>query len=293
MEALPDLPLLAWIALGVLAPLLSVIGWLGISHVRAHRYHRYKGLELPALGLLGHLRVYARELAAFFTLGLWHLRAWFAEGWRGAPAAGRPVVLLHGFTQNGTNWWGMRRALEALGRPTLVVSMGRPLRSIEAHARKAAAALREAAERASDFDVVAHSMGGVVLRWVLAEYPELARAVRRVVTLGSPHAGTAGTRGLRAPRTWDVRQLARHSDFLEALPAFAQVAPQAEVTTIAAERDWVVYPASTCHQPGARTIELPGVGHAGLLTAPEALRTVIDVLRDGATATGGAEPAAK
>jgi triacylglycerol lipase len=227
-----------------------------------------------------------RELGAMVRLGAWHLRARFADGPRRprGEITGRPVLLVHGFTQNGTNWWGLRRRLERAGRPTVAVSLGRPFRTVAAHSAALVARLRALAGEAPDgVDVVAHSMGGIVLRHVLAEHPDLAPVVRRVVTLGSPHGGTAGAR--LAPPSWrvDFAQLAWGSPYLRALPALARVAPHAEITTVAATADLIVYPIATCHERGARRVDLPGLGHAGLLTRAEAHAAVLQAL--------GAEPA--
>ena len=105
----------------------------------------------------------------------------------------------------------------------------------------------------------------------LARNPELGASVRRVITLGSPHFGTAGGRGFRFVPT--VGSLGRRSTDLSELPHFPE---HSRVTTFSARRDLVVYPVQTCHVPGARTIDLAEVGHTGLLTNP----TVIDQVAD-------------
>jgi triacylglycerol esterase/lipase EstA (alpha/beta hydrolase family) len=143
-------------------------------------------------------------------------------------------------------------------------------------------ALRELVAAAPDgqVDVVAHSMGGIILRMVLARDPSLAMHVRRIVTLGSPHAGTAGARGL--PLT-TVKALGRRSPLLKELSTFPE---SARLTTIAARHDLVVYPQETAYLPGARVIELDGPGHTGLLTSRACITQVVEVVCAAESATG-------
>lgn len=263
------------IALAIATPFAAVAGWLGYLHLRFSAYHRFKRTELAPLGVSGWLRVHLREAWAFGVLGVCTARALAADGLR-APATptGRPVLCVHGFTQNGTNFWRIRAALEASGRPTRALFLGFPPRDLDVYAARLIPVLRELARDAADgIDVIAHSMGGIVLRRALALEPALAASVRRIVTLGSPHRGTALTRGLRVFA--EGRQLARRSAFLAELPDFCALSPHAEVTTVAGGQDLVVYPRETCHLPGTTRVEVEGVGHAGLLVHAEVIDAVI------------------
>ena len=218
-----------------------------------------------------------RELAAQPGCIFADTHAAFADGLRTPKVvAGPPVLCLHGITQTGSNLWGIRRALEARGRPTLALSLGRLPRNRRHLGGRVAPAVEQLAALSASgrVDVVAHSLGGVVLRLVLADRPDLAAKIGRVVTLGSPHRGTASLRGL--PLGAAIRRLGRRSTLLAGLPAL----PADHVTTVAAIPDLIVYPASTCHLPGSHCVDLPGVGHAGLLTRPEAIGAVLHALCD-------------
>ncbi len=270
----------ACLAGGVLAFLALCALWVAVPHLRFAAYHRRRRSALPALAPAAILRYYRRTLLATLIIGWWTLRAAGRDGPRmpAGGASGPPVLCVHGFFRNGTCMWGIRQALERHGRPTRAVSMGRPIRAIERYAVPLEAALRAtaAAFPGEAIDVVAHSMGGVVLRLVLAEHPRLAATVGRIVTLGSPHRGTAALRGMAfAP---EHRQLEPGSAFLDHLPDFRTSAPQAVVTTIAAERDFIVYPNSTSHLPGTRAVDLADTNHQGLLTEAEAITAVIENL---------------
>ena len=188
---------------------------------------------------------------------------------------------------NTTSMWGLRKELERRGRPTQAVFLGAPYRSPQIYAAAVEGPLRDLAERfpGQSVDLVAHSMGGLVARVVLARNPELASRVGRIVTLGSPHHGTALLRWIRFGPVY--RMMARESDFLRELPDFEESAPQAVTTTVAAVPDFVVYPERTALLSGAQNVTIRGVGHSGLLVESEVLELVADfVVGEGSSATG-------
>ena len=272
--------LAALAAVVLLAVPVSQAVWLPLTHLRFNRYHRRQGSAMPSLGSVATLAYYWRALVANLLMAWWFFRAFGRNGLRrpAGEVTGPPVLCVHGFLRNGTCMWGLRRALEHRGRPTRAVSMGRPFRPIERYAPPLERALRElvGAHPEEAVDIVAHSMGGVILRLVLAQHPRLASAVGRIVTLGSPHHGTAAVRGTRgAPES---RQLDPGSRFLASLPVFSDSAPQSRIFTAAAERDFVVYPKTTSHLPGSRAVDFPEISHPGLLTESEVIRYVVEVL---------------
>ncbi|MCP3962818.1 MAG: hypothetical protein GY719_33690 [bacterium] len=275
---------LSWILVALVAALLAMpvgqLVWVPLTHFRFVLYYRSQGIEAPSLGVAGNLLYHWRALAANLTMAWWMVRAFGRNGLK-QPAdtvTGPPVLCVHGYLRNGTCMWGIRRALERRGRPTRAVSMGLPFRRVEGYAPKLEAVLRELVDAfpGEKIDAVAHSMGGIVLRLVLAGNPDLAAAVGRVVTLGSPHRGTAAVRGVSlAP---EAHQLAIGSAFLASLPDFRDSAPEAELVTCAAELDFIVYPKSTSHPPGSRAVDFEDPSHPGLVTNREVIAFVAETL---------------
>lgn len=256
-----------------------VIFWTAVSHYRHSAFLRRRGRTMPPLGFAGWVRYYLHTLGSSALLVAWALRATFADGLRlPAEVRGAPVLCVHGFHLAGYAMWGIRRTLERRGRPTRAVFLGLPYRSPQVYARSLTRALAalEAARPGEPVDVVAHSMGGLVLRLALAGEPELAARVRRIVTLGTPHHGTALLRWIRSGPVY--RMMGFGVPFLESLPPFSDSVPWAEVTTIATAHDLVVFPVETAHLAGARQITLERVGHLGLVTARRVRRLVADRL---------------
>jgi triacylglycerol lipase len=268
--------------LGILTGMFALAGLVGAAppawvYARFLAYHRHKGVDV-GLDPLAMSQRLAYEARAYLRLASWYPLLPLEEGWRWQPeATGRPVLAVHGFTQNATNFVAIRRALELGGRPTGAVSLGLPGRRVRAYAPRLVRSLEEALERSPDgIDVIAHSMGGLVLRVALNDRPDLAKAVRTVVTLGSPHKGTAMTRGLATflPEAFDLH---RRSAFNRDLPGLRDLAPHLALTTFAGDFDAIVYPRETCHVEGAVNIDLP-VGHAGLLVHPASIAQVADAI---------------
>jgi triacylglycerol esterase/lipase EstA (alpha/beta hydrolase family) len=270
---------LLWgVAAFLLAPTLAFLIFEVWALLRFRLHSRTKTSALPPLPF---------QVARIFgeVLAMWRLFIWtplhiLQDGFifGRSQAQGPPVILVHGHTQNGSNMWGFKRALERRGRCVFSVHLGLPFLPMRAYVPRLERAIQRALFRrpAHTFELICHSMGGVVARMTLAQSPQLAQRLGRVVTIATPHRGTGMARGLLA--FGNGRDLSEESGFLQALPDFSQLAPQARVITVAAQDDWVVYPIENCHLPGARHMDLEAVGHSGTLTASRAISQVVDAL---------------
>lgn len=243
-------------------------------------FDREKG-EQVAVGAWAALALFRNELGALLTLMWWRLTGFGDGGFSPSQTKnrGRPVVCVHGLWGDPSNMRGIRRALDARGRPSYAVDLGRPFRPIDAYAPPLALALHQAVAlhpEGDGFDVVCHSMGGLVLRAVLAADPDLAAQVRTVVFIGSPHQGTAAARGITFLPEGPA--LAQGSAWLAQLPPLSTSCPQARVVSIVAKGDAIVYPVETCTPEGCEVHVLEHLGHNAPLTRPEAIDVVIAAL---------------
>lgn len=258
--------------LAVVSGGLAAVLWL--HHRRFLAYHHHKGVPAPPIGRAAR----SAELWSIATLGWWHVRGFLRDGMhQPSPPTGRPVVCIHGWTQNATNFWGLRRALHAVGRPTVGISMWVRFTPLTWYRWRLVRRLRRLASQLPDgFDVVCHSMGGVVFRMALAAHPDLCDRLHTVVTLGSPHCGTAATRGI--PLVPELRAMRRSSPLLRDLPHLPALCPGVRVVTIAGSTDTIVYPISSAIVSGTEAIVIDHIGHAGLLTSPSAWAAVCGAL---------------
>jgi len=188
-----------------------------------------------------NVRVVRTEIAA-----IGHAAAWlpwrFLDGRQGfdpnAPHP-TPVVFVHGFLGDRTNFRGLSRALDRRGIantayfeygpridwPRLATRLGRTVERLrgETGARRV--------------DVVGHSLGGLVARHLVEMRPGIA--VRRLVTLGSPYTGS--------PLPPNELALFAANDPLVPLP-HPEYGPHAPHL-----------------RPGGRVVVVPDCGHWGLL----------------------------
>jgi pimeloyl-ACP methyl ester carboxylesterase len=265
--------------LPLVALLTGVTGWFLLAYRSFVTYHRETGEQRPNLGALALADFYLRTLAGAIRLAWWNMWGLGRDGlrWPTAPVRGIPVLCIHGFHMTGSSTWGLRRYLERHGRPTRAVSLGLPYRSPTVYSRALVRAIRQLRDEAgTSMDVVAHSMGGLVLRQALAEAPELASSIRRIVTLGTPHRGTALLRGRRSGPV--ARMMGPDAPYVKGLPEFHAVAPSVEVLTLSARHDWIVFPRDTAHLSGTHRVTVEDLGHLGLLTDRRCFRQVAEAL---------------
>jgi len=254
----------------------GVLFWAAVSQIRFLTYCKHEDHRPPPLGYAGWVSFYQRTLWGAYVLLWWSFRAAFRAGFRQPPGTitGRPVLCVHGLFLNSTCMWGIRRRLEQLGRPTRAVFMGFPLPTPMSYAKPLTRVMKEFADQFPEkgFDIAAHSIGGVMIREVLRRDPELADKVRRIITLGSPHHGTAVVRWIKFGPVY--KMLARNSEYLENLGDFQELAPRSAATTVASMHDLVVYPTATCHLEGTHRVTLDKISHLGLMTEKQALDEV-------------------
>ena len=124
--------------------------------------------------------------------------------------------------------------------------------------------------------VVAHSMGGLVLRAWLAATPGADQQVGGLVTIATPHQGTwmaryahgANGRQMRAGSAW-LAKLARQET--------AQL--RARFVCFYSDADAIVFPSGLARLPGADNRLVAGVGHVAIAYRPEVMNWVMAQLQ--------------
>ncbi len=195
-----------------------------------------------------------------------------------APGEPRPVLLVHAHGVGALCRLGLGRRLRRGGRQVVAVGYGVPVRLEHAAARleRACARLRRETGAAA-VDVVAHGAGGLIARaWLRRRGRSVG--VQRLVTLASPHQGTACARAGLRPGSRLVARLAQD----DTVPALL------DVIAIYSPDDTVVVPAANGYYPGAFNIEIDGIGHAAMLVSRRVAELVCENLDAPAAATAAA-----
>ena len=191
-----------------------------------------------------------------------------------------PLLLLHGYGCNSGYWARLTPMLDAAHISHASIDMEPLLAGIDDFVPQVARAIESlcAASGAARVIVVGRSMGGLVARAYLRAHGE-AR-IAHVFTLGTPHHGTAlaerapGANALQM-RRWD-RDAAPGVAWLETLAASETPRIRALLTSIYTHHDNIVSPQSSSWLPGARNIDIGGVGHVALGSNLRVLTRLLD-----------------
>lgn len=179
----------------------------------------------------------------------------------------RPVVLVHGWSLNRASMALLAARLRRDGRDAYAVNYPSLLADTDAKAAHLADTLRRVAIETGStrIDVIAHSLGGVVIRAVACRHGGL-EFLGNVVTLGSPHGGCALAVLLDG---LGLRQLRPGSRYLERLAGDDTLATSVNVAAVASTFDAVAFPIDCCEYRGALNISIDSIGHHGLLMSEQ------------------------
>jgi triacylglycerol esterase/lipase EstA (alpha/beta hydrolase family) len=228
--------------------------------------------------MAGRIRLWCGEIVVAWAimLVLMPLERWLMRrSIKGRPDGPGPVLLVHGYVNNAGALFILWRAIKASGHGTHTVNLEPVYADIDTYADLLEGALArvQAAEDGRPVALVCHSMGGLAARAYLRKYG--ARRVARVVTLGTPHAGTALARTALGE---NGRQMRPDSAWLSALAAYEHGALPCPFTSIYSRDDNIVAPQLSAHLEGARNIALDGIGHVTLPMAKEVAQLVVTEL---------------
>ena len=203
-----------------------------------------------------------------------------------APAAGGPVpvLLVHGYLANRGYFAPTVRWLEARGVAAIhVPNFTSILSDIETFAGE----LHHEVERVASAPpggkvvLVCHSMGGLAARLYLRRHG--TDRIARLVTMGSPHHGTAMAPFGIGPH---AAQMRRGAEFLRSLAEHeGQHPPAIPAVSIYTTHDNMVAPQSTSRLDWATNVAVPGVGHIRMVSCEPVLERVLEELRAAGAVT--------
>ncbi len=195
-----------------------------------------------------------------------------------------PVLLVPGWGDQAPDMAPLRDRLTERGWPesrVAALTFRDAFGSNQDHAEEVDLAIRtlRALTGSERVDVVAHSMGGLAVRYLLRT-GESADTVRRVVFLGTPHRGTAA-----AVLAWGDggREMVPGSDFLMDLNQGPPVPEWVEALSIRTPVDLRVIPASSARLvgEGVENVEICCPTHNGLVDHEDTFLEILRFLQDG------------
>jgi triacylglycerol esterase/lipase EstA (alpha/beta hydrolase family) len=258
----------------LLVPFLFVVVWFAV----AWRFAAERPDDAH-LDFRGKLRLFWRE---FETIAgnsprMILYRLLMREPAEASPAA-PPVLLIHGVLCNAGVWHPMKRWLARHGVASVyALSYGPPLASIDDFAEQAAQKIDAilAATGARRVIVVAHSMGGLVMRAYLRKYG--GAKVARLVTIATPHEGSM--------HAWlgtgvSLSQMRPGNRWLSDLgpPELPDGPP---IVSLWSWHDSMVTPQTSSRVAFGENVELSGVGHTALLRDREVFARVLSEIEAG------------
>jgi pimeloyl-ACP methyl ester carboxylesterase len=259
---------------------------LALETVWAALVARREGTRRP----LGHPQA---SIETYPGVSIW-VRAWLQEVWASVQTFGwrqpwahqrwpdhlpegargrRGVLLVHGFVCNRGFWNPWMARLRQRDVPHVAVSLGPPFGDIALQAQGLQAAWQQLFDATGVAPLlVGHSMGGLVIRSWLAEQPEDQALAHEVITIGSPHHGTALAMMARSTAALQMQLL---SPFLQDLAARENEQRRARFTCYWSVCDNIVFPANTATLPGARSVAAFGRPHVALAYHPVIFEDVL------------------
>lgn len=201
---------------------------------------------------------------------------WLGKSYDTETRGGRPVVLLHGYAMNRTNWLWLGRKLARLGvGPLYGASYFFPA-PVEVSARRLQLFVDRLRARlgVERVDVVAHSLGGLIARYYIEKLGG-AQTVGRLVTIATPHRGTRWA----SVGFGDAARDLAHGSALLADMATVRRPHDVPYTSVWSTCDNLVVPAdSSALGASGEDVVFDGLGHLALLLSPRVAEAVAERL---------------
>jgi hypothetical protein len=148
------------------------------------------------------------------------------------------VLLIHGLARTPLSLLGLARELRRDGHHPQLVGYVGAVESYSAIVSRVRSRLQAAARTGEPYAAVGHSLGGLILRAALGDWPVELAAPRCVVMLGTPNQVPRLARRLRGWRLYqwvngEAGQLLAQPEFFARLPV-----PMVPLTVIAGTKGW-------------------------------------------------------
>lgn len=188
---------------------------------------------------------------------------------QGAEPQRRGAVLVHGYFCNRGLWNRWLQRLREQGTPFIAVDLEPVFGSIDSLVPVLESAVSTLEQQTGQAPVVvAHSMGGLVLRRWYAK-PGNEHRLHHAITLGTPHQGTWLARLAFTVNAREMRQGAAWLGCLSGDETTTLHSRMPRFTCFYSNCDNIVFPPATATLPGADNRHLPGVAHVDMVDMPQ------------------------
>lgn len=233
-------------------------------------------------------RLFAGEYKASMLSSSWTM-PFHAFSKRMAPQSDSlPVLLIHGYGCNSGYWHAMSKALSKANITHYAINMEPVICGIDEYVP----AIHEAVQRICSetghqkIILVAHSMGGLAARAYLRVHG--SEHITKVITLGTPHHGTALAHFGVGLNTQQMRWTATEqeglcSDWLLDLAASEDPSVYRLFVSIYSHHDNIISPQTSSRLEGAKNVEFHAIGHVALALDPVVQAQVIREIRSASS----------
>jgi pimeloyl-ACP methyl ester carboxylesterase len=203
----------------------------------------------------------------------------FAEPDNLTPSSQSGVVFIHGFLCNRAFWSPWMAKLRQQNRAFASVSLEPVFGSIDSYSVIVEAAVAKMTlATGQPPTLICHSMGGLAARaWLRSNLGNEAR-IRRVITIGTPHFGTAlSTKKALLPLT-NTQQMQRLGAWTQQLAKDEAPARYNKFTCWYSNCDNIVVPTSTAMLPGADNRLVTAQGHISMAFSQRVMQESVALL---------------
>jgi triacylglycerol esterase/lipase EstA (alpha/beta hydrolase family) len=271
--------LLAWLIINLAITLYLYQSWYYERRCQADCAHLDGGCERIAFGR-AWLTI-GRELLVFMFMQLCYPLSWWLDRHQPELPDGddTPILLVHGFACNSSCLLWLKWRLQQNGhRRVRAVSYVPPAGNVHKLVPQIKRHIRQLLDDtgATRIHYIAHSMGGLLVRDVLAD-PDFADCIDKVICLGSPHHGSRAANLIAPFVPGAVRQMQYESDYIKSLAA---TPGSARYFNIHSQMDDLVLPVNSAVVPGMTHLTVDYLGHCSLLYSPRVVALIERCLSD-------------
>ncbi|MBO9538582.1 alpha/beta fold hydrolase [Herbaspirillum sp.] len=230
-------------------------------------------------------KLFLREFRATMLCSSWAMPFLRFDQFTYPDTTSPPVLLIHGYGCNSGYWRWMSLALREAHITHYALDMEPVFGSIDGYAPLVDAAVRrvQAETGQQKIVIVAHSMGGLAARAYLRDHG--TTHIARVITLGTPHHGTAIANFGIGINCGEMNWLGRYeegrsSEWLQKLAATEEAEALGAIVSIYSHHDNIISPQSSAHLEGAWNIPVIGIGHVALALEPAIQEMVIELIHN-------------